>query len=465
VNPRLVGCLCASVIVGAALVGGVDASGTVDRGPSVRAARLQLSLTTTSNWTELRVRPGRVVASRVVSRTGRAQLHSTGTGFALTRVLGKASVTVDVVVAAPLDVSRFTVAVDKGYLGQSDAAITNTNGSPYRVADVHNERHDPTDPRGRVSTSVTRSRLMSKVPLFLPKADSRRLVLAAYYPWYSDYASPLLADRPTRPRSVWNAAGVRSMTRQARAHGVDGFVVSWHGSDRDGPALRLVRKAAEATGQTFTAYLEVPAAQPPGPTRSRSFVVRQWLLQALSHRQSPAFLKAADGVPVVFVYGMATLTPAQWQDVLVAVAGRPGIKVHLVGDAIDPAYRPLEWGLHRYTALGPVSRLAARSARTALLARAGAAVDPAAMPLLYAGTVSPGFDDRRLRGDTNPVVPRRGDGSRYAATWSAALTGDPDWVFVSTWNEWFENTQIEPGVATGRLALQQTADRAAAWRR
>jgi hypothetical protein len=465
VNPRLVSGACVLALVGAGLVGGVDASGTVEKTSTVSSARLRLTVTTTSNWTELRLRPGRVVASRVVSRSGPGRVHTTGAGVALTDVVGKATVTVDVVLAAPRAASRFVVAVDKGFLGATDAALTNSNGTPYSVVALHNERHDATDPQGRVATTVARSRLLSAVPLYLPKADDRRLVLAAYYPWYADYKSPLLADRPTRPRSTWDAAGVRSMTRQADRAGVDGFVVSWHGSDRDGSAMRLVRKAAEATGQTFTAYLEVPTARPIGPTRSRSFVVRQWLLQALAHRSSPAFLKAADGVPVVFVYGMGFLTPAQWQDVLVEVAGRPGVRVHLVGDSLDPAYRQLEWGLHQYAALGSQRRLAARSARTALLARAQATVDPAATPLLYAGTVSPGFNDRRLRGDTNPVIPRRRDGSRYDATWSAALTGDPDWVFLSTWNEWFENTQIEPGVMTGRLALQQTAERAAAWRR
>jgi hypothetical protein len=468
VSSRLLRRACALVLAGATLLGGIEASGS-PRGdvsePSVSAARLRLTLTTTSSWTELALRPGRVVASRVVSHAGRGRVEVTDRGVALTHVLGRASVWLDVVLAAPPGASEFAVTVDKGFLGDTDAQISNSNGVPYDVVDVHNDRHDATDARGRVATTVPRDRLLGAVPLFLPKADYRRLVLAAYYPWFSDYENPSLADRPRRPRSVWDAAGVRSMTEQAQAAGVNGFAVSWHGSDRDGVGMDLVRKAAERTGQLFTAYLEASSAQTSGLARSRAFVVRQWLLQALAYRSSPAFLTAPDGVPVVFVYGMASLTPDQWQDVLVKVAGRAGIKVHLVGDAVDPAYLPVEWGLHRYTALSSAHRLAARSTRTALLARAQATLDPAVSPLLYAGTVSPGFNDRRLRGDTNPVVPRRSDGSRYAATWRAALTGDPDWVFVSTWNEWFENTQIEPGLATGRRALRQTTRRTTAWRR
>ena len=66
------------------------------------------------------------------------------------------------------------------------------------------------------------------------------------------------------------------------------------------------------------------------------------------------------------------------------------------------------------------------------------------------------IDDQKLRGNTNPVIDRDG-GARYDGTWSAALAGSPDWMVVTSWNEWFEDTEIEPGVATGSGALEQTA--------
>jgi len=83
-------------------------------------------------------------------------------------------------------------------------------------------------------------------------------------------------------------------------------------------------------------------------------------------------------------------------------------------------------------------------------------LDPRLQPRLFVGTVQPGFDDRRLRGDANPVIDRNG-GARYDQTWAAALAGSPDWIVVTSWNEWFEDTQIEPGVETGSGALDQTA--------
>jgi hypothetical protein len=254
------------------------------------------------------------------------------------------------------------------------------------------------------------------------------------------------------------------MTRQAKANGINGFVVSWHGNTNDGPAFDLVQRAAEAVGQLFTAYLEVPSAHQADGVHSAAFKVRQWLLQALARRNSPSFLRASDGAPVVFVYGMAHLTPSEWRDVLARAANRQGVHVHLVGDTLKPAYRPYEWGVHRYAVLGSARHLTAWSRSTELSARAQAAVDPGSSPTLYSGTVSPGFNDRRLRGDVHPLIRRGSEGQRYDATWAAALAGDPDWMFVSTWNEWYEDTQIEPGTETGARALSQTAQHIAAWR-
>jgi hypothetical protein len=99
-----------------------------------------------------------------------------------------------------------------------------------------------------------------------------------------------------------------------------------------------------------------------------------------------------------------------------------------------------------------------------VLQRGAALFDPRITPPLTVATVSPGYDDRKTRGLSNPVVYRDG-GKRYDQTWDAALAGSPDWVVVTSWNEWYEDTSIEPGTATGAQALAQTKQRARAWSR
>ena len=51
----------------------------------------------------------------------------------------------------------------------------------------------------------------------------------------------------------------------------------------------------------------------------------------------------------------------------------------------------------------------------------------------------------------------RGDGQIYEALWEAVLGANPDWILVSSWNEWGEGTEIEPSVQLGDKYLQITA--------
>ncbi len=463
VGRRLVRSAVALLLLGSGFASTVQAASSHRAADGVDAARLRVTLTTTSSWARVRFSPGSIAADHVTDQAGRSKYDAAVNTITLSRVVGQASVTTNLVLSETTGASSFQIDVAKGILGHADVTVVNTNGAPYRVASIADSRNDPSAAGEHVDTTVTRDLLMSTTALTLPKAGEKPLVLAAYYPWFDDYSDGRLADRPADPRSVWSPADVKSMTQQAASAGINGFVVSWHGESKDGKGLNLVQHAAEATGQVFTAYLEVPSAKPLSRTDNPAAQVRDWLVQALTRRGSPAFLRAADGVPVVFVYGMDHLSPSQWSNVLIDIGKRRGIRVHLVGDTLDPGYRKYEWGVHRYAVLDSISRLTDWSQSTSLSLRAYAAVDPAARPPLFAGTVSPGFDDHRLRGDRNPVIPRGTDGARYDATWSAALSGDPDWIFVSTWNEWYEDTQVEPGTDTGGTALDQTKQHVALW--
>ena len=49
------------------------------------------------------------------------------------------------------------------------------------------------------------------------------------------------------------------------------------------------------------------------------------------------------------------------------------------------------------------------------------------------------------------------DGARlYDLMWSTVLETAADWVIITTWNEWFEHTAIEPGEKDGTLMLDRT---------
>ncbi len=429
-----------------------------DPAPQVENAALRIVLDSTADETTLVLRPGAVIASHPVSVTPGARLTRVPGGWRLQRPLGRARAVIDTVYRETAGADEIAVTLATSDRGRARVDIVNRNGDPHPVATV------TTDEPGPAVGTVRRPRadVFGSVPLRLPHADARPLVLAFYYPWFDDYDDGRLADRPATPRSTRVPTDVGAMTRQARAHGIDGFVVSWAGEEADGEGFDTALRAAERAGQTVTGYLEVGrAAAAGGPDELVARRVRHWLAQLLDRASSPAFLRS-DGVPVVFVYGMGRVSPVAWQAILDDLT-RTGHPVRLVGDADSDDYAAVAWGEHQFTALGsPAAR--GRFARdTAARARARVVVDPTAHPRLYAATVAPGYDDRGIRSG-NPVVPRGAAGERYTATWEAALSADPDWVLVNSWNEWFEGTAVEPGVTAGDRSLRQTARSAGPWK-
>ncbi|NJM39970.1 MAG: hypothetical protein HC853_03935 [Anaerolineae bacterium] len=65
---------------------------------------------------------------------------------------------------------------------------------------------------------------------------------------------------------------------------------------------------------------------------------------------------------------------------------------------------------------------------------------------------------RRARSPTLPHRRDREDGALYQATFDAALESKPDWLLLSSFNEWVEGTAIEPGSKYGDLYMKLTCE-------
>jgi MYXO-CTERM domain-containing protein len=74
---------------------------------------------------------------------------------------------------------------------------------------------------------------------------------------------------------------------------------------------------------------------------------------------------------------------------------------------------------------------------------------------IWVAPVVPGYDARELGGQR--VVPRR-DGATLRASWEAAIATVPDALGVISWNEFSENTHVEPSTRFGDRYLQVLAE-------
>ncbi len=75
---------------------------------------------------------------------------------------------------------------------------------------------------------------------------------------------------------------------------------------------------------------------------------------------------------------------------------------------------------------------------------------------IWAAGVLPGMDDTRVPGRTGTIVVARNNGATYRSSWSGALASSPDWITITSFNEWFEGSMIEPSVTYGTQYLTLT---------
>jgi hypothetical protein len=77
--------------------------------------------------------------------------------------------------------------------------------------------------------------------------------------------------------------------------------------------------------------------------------------------------------------------------------------------------------------------------------------------IIAAVTIIPGYDDRLLDYPFDTMVERRG-GALYREMWEGAIALDPDWIIITSFNEWHEGTQIEPAMEYGNVYIDLTAE-------
>jgi hypothetical protein len=79
---------------------------------------------------------------------------------------------------------------------------------------------------------------------------------------------------------------------------------------------------------------------------------------------------------------------------------------------------------------------------------------------IWVATVMPGNDDLKTKRPDSYVRDRQ-NGEFYRQSWRAAFASYPDWIVITSYNEWVEGTMIEPSVTYGNLYLDITREYAA----
>jgi hypothetical protein len=295
--------------------------------------------------------------------------------------------------------------------------------------------------------------------------DVSHHVLAFYYGWY---ANPEVSGRwahwpegtahePQIGRyDSHDGKVIEKQVSHAKSAGITGLIVSWwRPGDFQDQGMPLVLAAAEQAGLKIAIYYE--AAKPrKSPTPQAT---EDDLLDILTHYGNhPAWLRVRNK-PVVFVYSRALneLQLSGWASVTSQVKRRYAGGVCFVGDQISTAVSKIFDGIHTYNPTGQTAnmnideiRAWARATYPKWVATAGRGISCV--------TVIPGYDDTKLnRRGPRPTTDRHG-GETYRVLWQEAIAAQPDWILVTSWNEWHEGSEIEPSQENGDRELIATGE-------
>jgi hypothetical protein len=237
------------------------------------------------------------------------------------------------------------------------------------------------------------------------------------------------------------------MVAQAAANGIDGFISAWGGSPDDEQRADLLYQAALDQGNFFVVpHLEVGILADQGG----DLAVEQAGRAALARATHPAYLRTG-GLPVLMVYSARTIGAVRWTAIRQQLEATAG-PLFVVGDDRDPAYGFDGFHLYNPNSMD-ASQLSKYDKAAAEELRMPAQVDPTVKQRLWMGTVSPGMNT--MLGPFGTYRSRDG-GQRYDQTWSAALASAPEWIAVTSWNEWYESTHVSLSKNAGGRALAQT---------
>ena len=284
-----------------------------------------------------------------------------------------------------------------------------------------------------------------------PAASQRPLVLAYYYIWYTPNSwFRAKTDLPTLGRYASDdPKAVARHVAWAREAGIDGLIVSWkHEARLDAPLELLAREARRQGLKLVLLYQGLDFDREPidAPRIARDL---QWFIERYGGDE---VFHVFGNEPAVVWWGTWKFSLAEIRQVRDQI-GAPD-RILLLGTEKDgESYRRradlLDGDAYYWSSADPLTTPRYEQRLDGLGRRV--AQDKG----IWIAPVAPGFDARLVGGTS--IVPRR-DGATYRESWAGAVATKPSAVGIISWNEFSENSHIEPSREHGTEYLRLTRE-------
>lgn len=267
-------------------------------------------------------------------------------------------------------------------------------------------------------------------------------VYAYFYQWFTESSwRRAKQDYPLVGRySSDSSAILRTQVHEARAAGINGFLTSW----KDTPELdrrleRLIRVATEWHFDVGIVYEALDFERNPLPIAT---VERD--MRTLVDRWGGSLQSQYYGRPLIIWTGTNDYSRGDIASVRAALGGRAILlAASKNADDYERIADLVDGDAYYWSSADPTHAFTAMK-----LNEMGAVVH--AHGGIWIAPATAGFDGRTL--EHTRVVPRRG-GDTLRKSLAEAYASKPDAIGVISWNEWSENTYIEPGQRYGTEEL------------
>lgn len=434
---------------------------------------IRIEYSTTSDWSTLDLlTTEHILAMRVITIVGEQINPETNVGhLALNQTLESAqtgrgiSMKVDYAIAPEALNQTLEFHLQKGGMNGSTVRLFQIIEGKEKLIQIIDHRGTVQKDPGLnpLDFSIDLSALKEMSPLLaqVHPFGLEKMVWAFYYPWYhmNDWTY-WLKDHPIVRYESGNRDIILQHVEQAQSAGIDGFISSWWGpgSETDDNLKKLL-EIAEARNFQVTIYLETMAG--PDQTPLSEAKIYEWLSYAIKeYRDHPAYFKV-NGKPLIVIWASNAVPLDTWKQNFEKLRAE-GLDAVFLAMGYNLSNLEVFDGLHDYNAF-TYPDLEQTLLSTATAIRNYVLLADNTTPKIWVATVQPGYDDT-LQPTREGFIKERENGEYYRFTWEAAIKSDPDWIFITSWNEWWEHTHIEPGELYGDQYLQITREYAEKWK-
>jgi hypothetical protein len=305
-------------------------------------------------------------------------------------------------------------------------------------------------------------------PTTPPVQANGRPVLAFFYPWYnmSTWNANTMSDLPSTKYNSSDDATIQRQVSSAATAGITGFISSWWGAgdQTDKNFAKVLSYSAtleKQTGAHFasTIYFESNAPALQGTAK----IVSALQYMSANYTSSPYYFHW-QGKPVFFFWAPLAngRTLDQWASIRSQVD--PNHQMIWSAEGVDTTMLNVFDGIHLFSGgYWGLQSNTMPAVDQGFRNKVDAYNKANGTNKIWAAGIIPGYDDTHVPGRQGAYSIARNNGATYTTEWQAAMASNPEWITITSFNEWFEGSMIEPSATYGTEYLNLTQQFAKQW--